>query len=219
MRLDPIIQRRFEELTAKAEALSAQRIFEMKSDSGEEYFKIPSPGFHEWTTNVQNLLARTFGQDSIHYQNFSRRVHDFGGWESTFEDCRAILKASREDYEGGYLFDVRALAKAEVLSDALSQAKHLLDADYKDPACVLARVALEVALKEVSDKHGIAHGKLDTMNADLCKAGVYNMAKQKQVTAWADIGNKAAHGQWNEYNANDARAMVDGVEGIIADLL
>jgi uncharacterized protein len=36
------------------------------------------------------------------------------------------------------------------------------------------------------------------------------MARQKQITAWADIGNKAAHGQWGEYDDTDARAMVPG---------
>ena len=219
MGLDPIIQRRFEELTAKAEAVSAQRQYDFTDDMGKQYFTIPSPAFHEWATNVQNLLGRTFGQDSIHYLKFSKRAEEFREFVSGFEDCRAIFKAAREDYEGGYLFNVRALAKAEVLSDALSQARDLLDAGYKDPACVLARVALEVALKEISDKHGVTHGKLDKMNADLCKAGAYNMAKQKQITAWADIGNKAAHGQWSDYNSNDARAMVDGVEVIVADLL
>ena len=117
------------------------------------------------------------------------------------------------------LFARRPLAKAEVLSDALSQAKELLNASYKDPACILARVALETTLKELSDKHGIAHGKLDRMNGDLCKAGAYNMAKHKQITAWAEVGNKAAHGEWNTYTANDARAMVDGVEALVADLL
>jgi len=34
------------------------------------------------------------------------------------------------------------------------------------------------------------------MNADLIKVGAYNMAKHKQITASADVGNKAAHGEW-----------------------
>lgn len=57
------------------------------------------------------------------------------------------------------------------------------------------------------------------MNADLCKAGAYNITKQKQITAWADIGNKAAHGEGSTYTANDARAMVDGVDALVVDLL
>jgi len=220
MRVDPIVERRFDELAAKADAVAEQRTIAFTaSDSGTRYYYVPSAAFYEWTTNVQNLLARTFGDESIHYRNFTKHADDFDGYESGLQVCRAILTAAREDYVGGYLFDVRALAKAEVLSDALAQGRELLAAGYKDPACILARVALEVALAEAADKRGIARGKIDKMNAELCKAGHYNMAKQKQVTAWADIGNKAAHGEWDAYTDNDARAMLDGVEGVVADLL
>lgn len=220
MRLDPVVTRRFTELAAKADAVAQQKNYSFTAtDSGRRYFTIPSGPFKEWATNVLNLLQRTFGEDSVHYRNFADHYSRFREWESEFEDCRAIFVAAREDYEGGYLFNVRALVKAEVLSDALAQAKELLAAGYKDPACILARVALETTLKELSTRNGIAHGKVDRMNADLCKAGVYNIAKQKQITAWVDIGNKAAHGDWNAYSLNDAHGMLEGVEAFVAGVL
>lgn len=215
MRLDPIIIRRFAELEAKAEP-----VLKAKTPGvGTTYFKVPSGAYKEWATNVLNLLQRTFGESSIHYKNFSEHYANFLGWESDFIDSHSIFKAAREDYEGGYLFNVRALAKAEVLSDAISQAKDLLRAGYKDPACILARVALEATLKDLADRHNVAQGKLDRMNADLSKVGAYNMAKQKQITAWAEIGNKAAHGDWTQYSDQDAVAMVQGVEALVADLI
>ena len=113
---------------------------------------------------------------------------------------------------------MRTLAKAEVLADALTQAKELLTANYKDPACILARVALESALKDLAGKFGVPEAKLDKMNADLCKVGAYNMARQKQITAWAEIGNKAAHGEWSAYTVIDATGMVTGVENLVAEL-
>lgn len=220
MRLDPVVRRRFAELAEKADSVSRLRKHEFtSSDDGVAYFKVPSPAFKEWATNVQSLLARTVGDDSAHYVNFVKISDKFAGWESSFEECRAIFNAAREDYEGGYLFNVRALAKAEVLADAIQQAKEVNAAGYKDLACILARVALESALKDLTERHGLAVGKLDRMNADLAKAGVYNTAKQKQVTAWADIGNKAAHGAWDEYTIAEARAMVEGVEALVADLM
>jgi hypothetical protein len=210
---DPIVSRRFGELAAKADTVAQQKKYSFTStETGQQYFRIPSGPFKEWGTNVLNLLQRT----RVHYRHFAEDYAKFSEWESEFEDCRSIFVAAREDYDGGYLFNVRALAKAEVLSDALAQAKELLNAGYKDPACILARVALETTLRELSSKHSIVPGKVDRMNADLCKAGAYNMAKQKQITAWADIGNKAAHGEWSTYTANDARAMVDGVDALVA---
>lgn len=215
MRNDPRISKRFEELAAKATAVSKTR----KSSVGINEYSVSYPLFHEWATSVLSLLERTFGNESFHSKNFSQKYQRFGGWEVDFENCHSIFKAAREDYEGGYLFDVRAMAKAEVLSDAIEQAKGLLAHNYKDPACVLCRVALETTLKELCNRKSIPHGKLDRMNAELSKAGVYNMAKQKQITAWAEIGNRAAHGEWDQYTENDARSMLDGVEALVADIL
>ncbi|MDE3041144.1 MAG: DUF4145 domain-containing protein [Nitrospirota bacterium] len=219
MALDSIITRRFTELAAKADTLGQKKEYAFTSEKGKKYFKIPSGPFKEWAANAMSLLQRTFGENSVHYRHFAENYAKFIEWESEFEDCYSIFKAAREDYEGGYLFNVRALVKAEVLTDALSQANELLATGYKDPACILARVALETTLKELSGKHGVPLGTLDRMNSELCKAGAYNMAKQKQITAWADIGNKAAHGDWKSYSDSDARAMVQGVETIVADLL
>ncbi len=123
MALDPIVSRRFDELTAKADNVAKQREHAFTSDTGKRYFTIPSAPFREWATNVLNLIQRTFGEDSVHYRHFNEQYTGFDGFESGFLNCRAVFAAAREDYEGGYLFNVRALAKAEVLSDALSQAK------------------------------------------------------------------------------------------------
>lgn len=218
MHLDPIIVRRFRELREKADTAAAAKVVDFTNFEGKPFYKIPSHMYKEWATSALNLLQRTFGESSIHFKNLAEHYAKFDGWVSDFQDGYGIFKAAQEDYEGGYLFNIRTLAKAEVLTDALDQAKALLASGYKDPACILARVALESALKDLSEKHGVSEGKLDRMNADLTKAGAYNMAKQKQVTAWAEIGNKAAHGEWDQYTEIDATAMVSGVEALVADL-
>ena len=218
MHLDPIVTRRLSELKAKGEAVLAAKREEFKDGDGRPVYKVPSGAFREWGTNVLNLLQRTFGESSIHFKHFAEHYSSFQGWVSDFESSFGIFRAAKEDYEEGYLFNICTLAKAEVLADALSQARELLKLKYKDPACILSRVALESTLKDLCAKYGIAEGKLDRMNADLTKAGAYNMAKQKQITAWAEIGNKAAHGEWSSYTEQDAIAMVSGVETLVADL-
>ncbi len=190
-----------------------------KPREGSSYCSVSTPLFKEWSINVLSLVEKSFGRQSVHFEGFSEHCNKFGGWETEFEDCRAIFKAAREDYEGGYLFGIRALVKAEVLSDAFQQARELLENGYKDPACILCRVALEIALKELCDRKALPHGKLDKMNSDLCKAGIYNMTKQKQITAWAEIGNKAAHGHWDQYTMSDIQSMLAGVESLVADIL
>jgi hypothetical protein len=218
MHLDPIITRRFSELRAKGNAALEAKVVDFQDIEGKPYYKVPSGIYKEWATNVLNLFQRTFGESSVHYRHFAESYSKFEGWVSNVEDSFGIFKAAEEDYLGGYLFHIRTLAKAEVLADALGQAKELLQLGYKDPACILARVALESALKDLAAKFNVQEGKLDRMNAELTKAGAFNVAKQKQITAWADIGNKAAHGDWSAYSVSDATAMVQGVESLVADL-
>jgi hypothetical protein len=216
MRLHPLISQRFEQLTAKAEAVSGSKYQQNSSDT---YWHVSSPLFKEWATNSLSLLEKSFGRDSIHFENLAKHCELFVGWENQFLECRSIFKAAREDYEGGYLFNVKALVKAEVLSEAFEQARDLLKSGYKDLACILCRVSLDVTLKALCESKDISPGKLERMNVDLCKAGVYNMTKQKQITAWADIGNNAAHGKWDEYTLNDVNSMFTGVEALVADIL
>lgn len=219
MKMDKLVRQRFTELEEKAAAIAADRQFSCRNGDGVEYYEINSASFKEWGTGVLNLLQRAFGESSIHYQNFYENYKAFTEWESEFEDCRGVFQAAKEDYEGGYLFNIRALVKAEVLDDALEQATELLHASYKDPACVLAGVALEVTLKEMCIRENVPHGKLDRMNVELCKAGIYNMAKQKQITAWADLRNKAAHGDWAAYSDADVDDFIKGVNRFMADYL
>ena len=79
-------------------------------------------------------------------------------------------------------------------------------------------VALETTLKEISLRHSVPIASLEDMNIALRKIDVYNVAKQKQVTAWVDLRNKGAHGVWDAYSAGDIRDMHAGVERFIAEL-
>lgn len=219
MQIEQVISKRFQELEEKAQAVSYLREFGFQNDEGKQYFKIPYPAFARWGTSVLSLLQRSFGEESIQYTNFHELYKSFREWESEFENCKAIFLSAKEDYEGGYLFNFRSLVKAEVLDDAFEQAKELLASGYKDPACILAGVSLEVALKDLCSRQGIAIGKLDKMNTELTKANVYNLAKQKQITAWADLRNKAAHGDWTAYTGADVEDMIKGIERFVADHL
>ncbi|TFH34277.1 MAG: DUF4145 domain-containing protein [Anaerolineales bacterium] len=219
MQLNQLISQRFNELEEKIEGVRQSRQFELNMSVGHNAPIIPYAMVAGWATNVQSLLHRTFGDGSIHLQEFRSVFAAFKRWETEFDSCVAVFMAAKEDYEGGYLFNVITLVKAEVLADAIEQARELLKNGYKDPAAVLGRVSLEVSLKDLCTRNGIPIAKLDKMNADICKQGVYNMAKQKQITAWADLGNKAAHGDWSEYSDKDIVDMINGIERFIGDYL
>jgi hypothetical protein len=132
------------------------------------------------------------------------------------------LRALRRDYDAGYLGSVQSLVRAEVFADFLEMAEHLLAQGYKDPAAVLAGSVLEEHLRSLCDGRGIpskASGKpkkADSMNADLASADVYNKLDQKSVTAWLDLRNKAAHGHYDEYTADQVGNMLSGVREFAA---
>lgn len=216
MHLHKTIQKRLVELTAKADAISKTRT--SIDFRGKTIYSVSRSEVTGWSTSVLSLLQRTFSENGSHFQNFQKEYKAFNGYESEFKTLVAILTAAKEDFEGGYLFSIAGLAKAEVLSDALEQARLFLKSGFKDAACVVIGVALETTLKEISRRHSMPIAKLEDMNIALRKADIYNVTKQKQVTAWIDLRNKGAHGAWDIYSAADIHDMHTGVERFIAEL-
>ncbi len=214
MKNDKLISKRFVELADKAKEIEEKAETDTRGEKN-----IDNLSFQAWATSVLNLLQRIFGKDSVHYNNFFRHYNEFKGWEYQFHNCAGIFIAAFEDFEGGYLFNLKSLISAEISEDVLEQAEELLNSDYKDPACVLAGVALETSLKDLCSRQGIKLGKVDKMNADLRKAEAYNVGMQKQITAWAHHRNKAAHGEWGEYTSEDVKDMIKGVRRFIAEYL
>jgi hypothetical protein len=213
MRGEALIKKRFDELTQKAEVVAQSEHW----SSGGRAINMES--FHQWGTSSLSLIRRVFGKESIHYENFYNGYQQCRGYAYEFEECRGILKAAREDYEGGYLFDVRALVKADTLDDVLEQAENLKNANYIDGACILAGVALEIAVKEICEREGVPTGKFNTMNQELRKRGVYNIAKWRQLQAWYDKRSAPAHGNFGQTKPEEARRMIEGIRGFIADYL
>jgi len=85
---------------------------------------------------------------------------------------------------------------------------------------------LEEHLRQLCNKNGIAVTrtknekdvplKADMLNSELAKADVYTKLDQKQVTAWLGLRNKAAHGEYDEYNEDQVRNMISGVVEFMA---
>jgi hypothetical protein len=130
---------------------------------------------HHWGTSCLNLLSRVFGSESVHYRNFEilfPRFHDY----SPIMQALGVLRAARDDYEEGFLFDTRILIEAEVFDDFLERAENLLNSGYFQPAAVVIGSVLEDGLRKLCARHNIpiTNPKLDIMNANLAKQGVYN---------------------------------------------
>jgi hypothetical protein len=172
-----------------------------------------------------SFLMRTFGVDSPYYKTFSSDVE--GVDEYKIRRGIGILTACRAEIAGGWLFTAKGLVSAELFSDFLEMARHLLAENYKDPAAVMVGSVLEEHLRQLCTKNSlpiesakpdgsIVPFKADTLNGQLAKANVYSKLDLKSVTAWLDLRNKAAHGKYTDYIEAQVENMLRGVSDFIA---
>lgn len=174
-----------------------------------------------WGTTCLHFLKSIYTDKGEHYLRFKSFSLKFA-LDRNFRAVSVaigIMEAAKFDYENQHLFNTRALIEAEVFDDFLEQSEHLLSQGYFTASAVIAGSVLEDSLRKLCIKNGItllAKPKLDTMNADLAKAGVYNLLKQKQITALADLRNKAAHGQGG-FTKEDVESMIKDIRRFMED--
>jgi hypothetical protein len=175
----------------------------------------------EMQTRLLAALERVVPVGSA-YAEQAARIVDHGGYAGYVAiQLAGVLSAVRADYESGYLQRVEALIHADVFGDFLEMADELLSKGYEDPAAVIVGSVLEEHLRKLAGKAGVEveidgrPRKADALNADLRKAEVYNNLEQKSVTAWLDLRNKAAHGQYGDYDKAQVEALLRDVRAFM----
>lgn len=184
--------------------------------------------FITYRTSSTTLLATLIPEEHILFKT----VQSVLGWEVTDTSVVAInsvLRAVKDDLSNGFLDDVADRIEAEISGDYLTQAEALLKegrtGNYDHiPAAVLAGAVLEKSLRSLCDKQTPPipihnNGEPKTLNPlidDLKKAGVFNELKAKQLRAWADIRNKAAHGEFAAFDRHDVETMIAGISSFLA---
>ena len=180
----------------------------------ENFLKMPESVAGEIITTMRATIDR-LGPPGYGTKAMATVPKDHG-WESkTTRILAGILKSLRADYAAGRMQTFQERVHSDLFSDFLEMAEYLLEDDgLKDPAAVLAGGVLEEHLRKLCAKHIVPLSpkpKLEVMNADLKKQGVYGGNEQKQVTAWAAIRNSAAHAQYADYTAEQVRLMLQGL--------
>jgi hypothetical protein len=193
--------------------------------NGQEYHHHPSDqDYQRWRTEALNLVKRVCGDTSEHYLQLKKFTEDKDTKTNSyyFKDCFGVLEAAYNDYKDDFLFDVKTFVRAELLDDLLSQAEYLLSEGYHIPAASLAGAILEDTLRKLCDIRDIAYAektKIDTLNNELAKTGLYDKLIQKEITAKADIRNNADHGHFDKFNKDDVEAMIKWVRRFCTDYL
>lgn len=173
--------------------------------------------FFEFRTSSLSFILNLYGENHPFYKDFNKIVAK--AYPYDIEQGRGILKSIKTEIDNGWLTSLKGLVSAEIFSDFLEMADHLLKENYKDPAAVMIGSVLEEHLRQLCIKHSISTEdqksgkpkKADLINSELAGSGVYNKLDQKSVTAWLDLRNKAAHGKYTDYNQQQVEFMMNTV--------
>jgi len=205
------------------------KMFDDLSQIGSGIEIVDLEALAKWRINYASLLDQVIPKSSTQ----RRLIENPGVCYSKAQDLEnrlAALKAIREDFEHGFLGDLMIQVEAEVAANYLEQAEHLLTEGSSGkfdhvPAAVLSGAVLEKALKTLCIKQQPpisimkedgAPLKLTLLISELKKVGVYNELKSKQLLAWADIRNAAAHGDFDRFRRDDVELMLKGVKNFLA---
>ena len=187
---------------------------------------IPLSDIYRVITLARAAIERIAGHGSAYMRQVEdvlKRPGDFDG--ERLINLAGIVESLKLDIESGYLKTLSELIHGEVFGDFIEMAAYLNQEKYKDAAAVIAGSTLEAHIRQLCQKAGIdtelktSKGihpkKADQMNSELSGTNVYSKLDQKNVTAWLDLRNKAAHGQYQEYTADQVSLMIDGIRNFI----
>lgn len=217
--MDSKILKRLEQLLNDGVELHSLTHIVPASNNNIEHESLGKDGdaqYVEWKIKIKHLLKLICGNNSIHFEAFlnAERYQFYDTNAVVLNRLLPVIKATYDDFKNGFLITFKQIVQAEVFDNELEQAKSLLESGYKNAAAVIAGVVLETAIKELCLNNNIDLEKknLNRLNEDLVKAGVYNTLQQKQILALADIRNKAAHGDYDEFTKEDVERMISDIE-------
>ncbi len=175
--------------------------------------------FRQWRTSCLAFLG-TLPSEYVYCREFETHCRVRHHREA--EEGVAVLRAAKDDIEGGHLQKVETLVSASVFSDFLEMAEHLLDNGYKDPAASLIGAVLENGLRRICSNNDLpvkSDDNIGSLNRKLADKGVYNRLQQREIEVWNKLRDYADHGHFEEYKLENAKDMLGGVRKFLSDYL
>lgn len=238
MSLPPEIDKKIRDRFVELEKLAKNLIkveYPPKSDGAGGFYVAVLPAnyksnFERLKINLGNLinyLSLSSNRSKSLFEKIERESSISGASE-----LLGIIMGIKNDYEAGFLGELSDLIESNVVADYMAQANQLLGEgigqyDYV-PAAVLAGAVLEDALRRLCQRRNPPidllkpNGDYKTMGSlieDLKRVATYNELVAKQLRAWADIRNAAAHGKFEEFDRSQVERMIAGIQDFLAKYL
>jgi hypothetical protein len=189
-----------------------------------EILEADSAKTRSFKTSGLSFILDLYGKEHPYYKEFDDVLSRYK-YESNINGGIEIIKNIKVEIENGWISTIKSIVSAEIFSNFLEMAEHLLNNDYKDAAAVMIGGVLEEHLRQLSlsykidtsyEKDGkIILFKADRMNSELAKSEIYNKLDQKGITTQLDLRNNAAHGNYTQYNKKHVEIMYDFVLNFI----
>jgi hypothetical protein len=195
------------------------------SSAGEDA-QIPEVEAYRIVIRARNTVDKICDDTSPYSQEVERvwREDFHIGYKAKI--ITGILMGLRDEISDGLLDSLPALVRRDLFDSYLVMAEYLLNEGYKDPAAVIVGGSLETHLRQMASMFQIethvaeTHGKVppkraEVINQELGKSGVYSMLDQKQITAWLDLRNNAAHGKYSAYSDTQVKQFIEWLKDFI----
>lgn len=197
----------------------------LSTQTRDQYMSyIEAAPFNGFRSATLSFIKATFGVSHPFYTEYDEKTTR-AGYHDLLTGIE-ILKRIKSEIINGWFYSYKGIISAEIFSDFLEMAYHLLENKYHDASAVMIGSVLEEHLRQLCikneiettfDKDGdIIPKKADRLNSDLTSKEIYNKLDQKNITAWLDLRNKAAHGKYTEYTIEQVRNMYSGVSEFIS---
>ena len=170
--------------------------------------------WRKWATSAQSLITASFGPSAPHVRNFNSLYDACSGYDYEVRALHAVFQSAKQDFDGGYVFNVELRVSGEVFGDFVALARHSLSEGHKDVAAVLACAALEDVLKRYASLNAVAttdKSMVEVINA-LKAAGLVAGAQKSLLDAMPRIRNAALHADWGKLSEPDVSSVIGFVE-------
>ncbi len=191
-------------------------------------YRVDTTRFFKWKTNCISLLDAIVPPNHLHrktLQSFQKHVTGY----KNLDWAIGVLNGIGEDFDRNLLTTSVSEVEYEVSCDYLDEAKAILNAQGVSDsnvmtAAILTGIALERRLRRLWTEHNASsddaakNKRLGLLIDELKKANLISETKAKQLRAWADIRNHAAHGDQEQFSITDLKHMIDGAKDFLAEL-
>jgi hypothetical protein len=217
-KIEEKLLRRLDELIEKGKAVLDTTKPNSPRVHGPEYVDIII--FGEWKSSCLNLLSTLPLTNNHFYTEFLEKVMSNNNPVTQYGI--GVLLGLKNSIANGDLQSPISFIQTEIFSDFLEMAEHIFEQGHKDPPVMLAGAVLEDSLRKICIKNKItvpADSNIASLNQLLLQKPVYNKIVFKDVDKWKAIRDFADHANFDQYDRDRVKDMLEGVRKFIGEYL